>query len=68
MVFPFYLTNDSEWKRLVGLGARQVSFLNINVYVLGLYMKSEDIRQLQSDPKWKVGLGECSVRQLIPLS
>ncbi|KAI8344232.1 chalcone isomerase [Chlamydoabsidia padenii] len=53
LVFPFYLTTNSDWKRLIGLGARQVSFLNINVYVLGMYMKSEDIHQLQLDPKWK---------------
>ncbi|CAO3587093.1 unnamed protein product [Absidia cylindrospora] len=48
-----YLNTNSDWKRLVGLGVRQVSFLKINVYVLGLYMRSEDIGELQTNSKWK---------------
>ncbi|KAI7851297.1 chalcone isomerase [Circinella umbellata] len=52
--FPVHLsTGDSEWKRLIGLGARQVSFLNINVYVLGLYMRSQDIGALKSIKGWE---------------
>ncbi|CAO3628583.1 unnamed protein product [Cunninghamella blakesleeana] len=51
--FPVHLQSNSEWKRLIGFGARQVSFLNLNVYVVGLYMKSEDIGKLQSLPGWK---------------
>lgn len=50
-----YLQTGSEWTRLVGLGVRQVSFLNLNVYVVGLYMKSQDIgavRQLKGFEKF----------------
>lgn len=46
-----FLNTDNEWKRLVGLGVRFVSFLKINVYVLGLYMRSEDIGALRQ--LWK---------------
>ncbi|KAI8089377.1 chalcone-flavanone isomerase [Halteromyces radiatus] len=53
ILFPVYLNTNSDWKRLVGLGVRQVSFLKLNVYVLGLYMRSEDIGELQKDAKWK---------------
>ncbi|KAI8144454.1 chalcone-flavanone isomerase-domain-containing protein [Fennellomyces sp. T-0311] len=54
LAFPVYLqTNGSEWKRLIGLGARQVSFLNLNVYVLGLYMRSQDIGALKSVKGWE---------------
>ncbi|KAI8060045.1 chalcone-flavanone isomerase-domain-containing protein [Gongronella butleri] len=51
--FPVYLQANQEWQRLIGLGVRQVSFLNLNVYVVGLYMKSEDIGQLLKHPSWK---------------
>lgn len=51
IAFPVFLNTDNEWKRLVGFGARFVSFLKINVYVLGLYMRSEDIGALQK--LWK---------------
>ncbi|ORY97930.1 chalcone-flavanone isomerase-domain-containing protein [Syncephalastrum racemosum] len=51
--FPIYLNTDASWKRLVGLGVRQVSFLNINVYVLGLYMPAKDIESLKSFKQWK---------------
>ncbi|KAI9305277.1 chalcone-flavanone isomerase-domain-containing protein [Cunninghamella echinulata] len=51
--FPIHLHTNSEWKRLIGFGARQVSFLNLNVYVVGLYMKSEDIGKIQALPGWK---------------
>ncbi|KAL1928625.1 hypothetical protein VTP01DRAFT_2411 [Rhizomucor pusillus] len=55
LAFPVYLQTGSEWTRLVGLGVRQVSFLNLNVYVVGLYMKSQDIgavRQLKGFEKF----------------
>lgn len=57
LAFPIYLKTDSEWKRLIGLGVRQVSFLNINVYVLGLYMRSQDINNLKTMEGWEVNCG-----------
>jgi hypothetical protein len=54
--FPIYLYTDSEWKRLVGLGVRAVSFLKMNVYVVGMYMRSEDIGELRKLKDWKVKL------------
>ncbi|KAI9249180.1 chalcone-flavanone isomerase-domain-containing protein [Phascolomyces articulosus] len=55
LAFPVHLSTGggSEWKRLIGLGARQVSFLNLNVYVLGLYMRSQDIGALKSIKGWE---------------
>jgi hypothetical protein len=53
LVFPIFLNTSNEWKRLVGLGVRQVTFLSINVYVLGLYMRSEDIGELRKLDGWK---------------
>lgn len=54
LVFPINLNTDNEWKRLVGLGVRAVTFLNMNVYVVGMYMKSEDIGELKKLDGWKV--------------
>ncbi|KAJ8660300.1 hypothetical protein O0I10_003757 [Lichtheimia ornata] len=51
--FPINLQTDSDWKRLVGLGPRTVSFLGINVYVLGLYMRSQDIGMLKTLKGWE---------------
>ncbi|KAF7730538.1 hypothetical protein EC973_001919 [Apophysomyces ossiformis] len=51
--FPVYLNVHSEWKRLIGLGVRQVSFLNINVYVVGLYMRDQDMEKLRALEGWK---------------
>ncbi|KAG2230957.1 chalcone-flavanone isomerase-domain-containing protein [Thamnidium elegans] len=51
IAFPVFLNTDNEWKRLVGLGARFVSFLKVNVYVVGMYMRGEDIGALQK--LWK---------------
>ncbi|KAL0075444.1 chalcone-flavanone isomerase-domain-containing protein [Phycomyces blakesleeanus] len=51
--FPIFLNHGTEWKRLIGLGARQVSFLSINVYVLGLYMRSQDIGTLRKIEGWE---------------
>ncbi|KAI8393685.1 chalcone-flavanone isomerase-domain-containing protein [Radiomyces spectabilis] len=53
LAFPINLQTGSEWKRLIGLGARQVSFMNLNVYVLGLYMRGEDIGALRQVEGWK---------------
>ncbi|KAI7872599.1 chalcone-flavanone isomerase-domain-containing protein [Spinellus fusiger] len=52
LTFPIFLHHGKEWKKLIGMGARQVSFLNINVYVLGLYMYSEDIQALNNVQGW----------------
>ena len=38
---------------MIGLGPRTVTFININVYVLGLYMRSEDIGELKKLEGWK---------------
>lgn len=54
LVFPINLNTGNEWKRLVGLGVRAVTFLNMNVYVVGMYMKSEDIGELRQLDGWKV--------------
>ncbi|KAG0173484.1 hypothetical protein DFQ28_007117 [Apophysomyces sp. BC1034] len=59
IAFPVYLNVDSEWKRLVGLGARQVSFLNINVYVVGLYMRNQDMETLRTLDGWKVNFDKA---------
>ncbi|KAF3760355.1 hypothetical protein M406DRAFT_348589 [Cryphonectria parasitica EP155] len=40
-------TSDTEYT-LVGLGTRSVSFLGINVYVLGYYIATADIAELQA--------------------
>ncbi|CEP11454.1 hypothetical protein [Parasitella parasitica] len=53
LVFPINLNTDNEWKRLIGLGVRAVTFLNMNVYVVGMYMKSEDIGELRKLDGWK---------------
>lgn len=47
------MNTDKDWKRLIGLGPRTVTFLNLNVYVLGLYMRSEDIGELKRLQGWK---------------
>ncbi|KAG1114990.1 hypothetical protein G6F42_014055 [Rhizopus arrhizus] len=53
LVFPINLNTDNEWKRLIGLGVRAVTFINMNVYVVGMYMKSEDIGELRKLDGWK---------------
>jgi hypothetical protein len=40
--------NESTTYQLVGLGVRTVSFLSIEVYVVGLYVALDDIHNLQS--------------------
>lgn len=44
---PGNIQNEEEYT-LVGLGIRKVSFLGIQVYVLGLYIRTQDISTLQS--------------------
>lgn len=46
-VNPGNITNQEEYT-LVGLGIRTVSFLSIQVYVVGMYVRSQDISGLQS--------------------
>lgn len=47
LVLPPSATGDTEYT-LVGLGTRSVSFLGINVYVLGYYIATADIAELQA--------------------
>lgn len=54
LAFPIHLNTDKTWKRLVGFGVRCVTFLNMNVYVVGMYMTSEDIGHLKKIEKFKV--------------
>ncbi|KAI7899264.1 chalcone-flavanone isomerase-domain-containing protein [Cokeromyces recurvatus] len=54
IAFPLYINSLEEGlKMLIGLGIRRVSFLNMGVYVLGLYMKTEDIDKLRKLSEWK---------------
>lgn len=46
-VNPGNVTNQEEYT-LVGLGIRTVSFLSIQVYVVGMYVRTTDISGLQS--------------------
>ncbi|KAK7731519.1 hypothetical protein SLS53_008758 [Cytospora paraplurivora] len=46
LVIPSSIAGDTEYT-LVGLGTRSVSFLSINVYVLGYYVATADIAELQ---------------------
>lgn len=54
LAFPIYLNTDNVWKKLIGLGVRAVTFLGMNVYVVGMYMTSEDIGKLKKLDKFKV--------------
>ncbi|CAN8095214.1 unnamed protein product [Discula destructiva] len=47
LILPPSATGDTEYT-LVGLGTRSVSFLSINVYVLGFYIATADIAALQA--------------------
>jgi hypothetical protein len=44
---PEQVTSDAEYQ-LLGLGIRKVSFLRVQVYVVGLYVKTADISTLQN--------------------
>ncbi|KAK2602142.1 hypothetical protein N8I77_008699 [Diaporthe amygdali] len=46
LVVPPSVASNTEYT-LVGLGTRSVSFLGINVYVLGYYVATQDIADLQ---------------------
>ncbi|CAJ0845735.1 13821_t:CDS:2, partial [Entrophospora sp. SA101] len=41
---------DGSKAVLIGMGTRRVSFLNINVYIVGMYIREKDIEILK---KWK---------------
>ncbi|KAJ4389567.1 hypothetical protein N0V93_007038 [Gnomoniopsis smithogilvyi] len=47
LILPPSATGDTEYT-LVGLGTRSVSFLGINVYVLGYYIATADVAELQA--------------------
>ncbi|KAI8976862.1 chalcone-flavanone isomerase-domain-containing protein [Pilobolus umbonatus] len=49
--FPVYLSTDH--KRLIGLGVRTVSFLKMHVYIIGMYMRSEDLGELKKVKGWE---------------
>ncbi|KAI8941243.1 hypothetical protein NX059_002475 [Plenodomus lindquistii] len=44
---PENIASDAEYQ-LLGLGIRKVSFLRVQVYVVGLYVKTADISKLQN--------------------
>jgi hypothetical protein len=44
---PEHVSSDAEYQ-LLGLGIRKVSFLRVQVYVVGLYVKTADIGTLQN--------------------
>lgn len=44
---PEEIASDAEYQ-LLGLGIRKVSFLRVQVYVVGLYVKSADLATLQN--------------------
>ncbi|KAF9691000.1 hypothetical protein EKO04_011213 [Ascochyta lentis] len=44
---PEAITTESEYQ-LLGLGIRKVSFLRVQVYVVGLYVKTADLATLQN--------------------
>ncbi|KAF2850070.1 hypothetical protein T440DRAFT_468770 [Plenodomus tracheiphilus IPT5] len=44
---PENITSDAEYQ-LLGLGIRKVSFLRVQVYVVGLYVKTSDMSKLQN--------------------
>ncbi|KAI3399287.1 hypothetical protein diail_7241 [Diaporthe ilicicola] len=46
LIVPPSVASDTQYT-LVGLGTRSVSFLGINVYVLGYYVATQDIADLQ---------------------
>jgi hypothetical protein len=46
-VGPEGLSSESQYQ-LLGLGIRKVSFLRVQVYVVGLYVKSADLAKLQN--------------------
>ncbi|TPX54951.1 chalcone isomerase [Powellomyces hirtus] len=41
--------------RLVGLGVRQVTFLNVSVYTIGFYLDADVMNRLRQSSDWKAG-------------
>lgn len=71
-------TSDGDDYQLLGLGIRSVSFLSIQVYVVGLYVAKSDITELQqrlvhtavhppsNDPAAISGAGADAATSLVP--
>lgn len=71
-------TSDGDEYQLLGLGIRSVSFLSIQVYVVGLYVAKSDITELQqrlvrtavhppsNDPAAISGAGADAATSLVP--
>jgi hypothetical protein len=52
MQFPLTIHNGTDQKVILGLGSRQVSFLKLNVYVMGMYVSPKDARVLRKAGIW----------------
>ncbi|KAJ2962147.1 hypothetical protein NQZ79_g2613 [Umbelopsis isabellina] len=52
MQFPLTIHNGTDQKVILGLGSRQVSFLKMNVYVMGMYISVKDARVLRKAGIW----------------
>lgn len=52
MQFPLTIHNGTDQKVILGLGSRQVSFLKMNVYVMGMYISVKDARILRKAGIW----------------
>ncbi|KAJ3020774.1 hypothetical protein HKX48_000225 [Thoreauomyces humboldtii] len=52
---PLLLENPLNQKpsRLVGLGVRAVTFLNVSVYAVGFYLDETALSRIASSPRWK---------------
>jgi hypothetical protein len=61
--FPRDMTIDGEEFALIGLGIRTVSFLGIQVYVVGFYIHVDDLAALQTALVKRVDEGASSVTQ-----
>ena len=52
MEFPLTIHDSTDKKIIIGLGSRQVSFLKINVYVMGMYVRPKDAKLLEKANLW----------------
>jgi hypothetical protein len=52
MEFPLTIHDSTDKKVIIGLGSRQVSFLKINVYVMGMYVRPKDAKLLEKANLW----------------
>jgi len=52
MEFPLSIHDSTDKKVIIGLGSRQVSFLKINVYVMGMYVRPKDAKMLEMASIW----------------